>query len=54
MASRMPKSDKTTRMHVQMPNDWKASIAKAAKRLNVSISSFVAKAARDAAIKTSK
>ena len=51
MASRMPKSDKTTRMHVQMPRDWKAIIAKAAKRQNVSISSFVAKAAHDAASK---
>jgi uncharacterized protein (DUF1778 family) len=45
MASRMPKSDKTTRMHVQMPRDWKTVIAKAAKMQNVSISSFVAKAA---------
>ena len=43
--SRMPKSDDTVRAHVQMPPDWRRSIDRMAKKLNMSRSSFIAKAA---------
>lgn len=45
MASRLPKAKNTVRAHVQMPPEWRRVIDRAARKLHVSRSSYIANAA---------
>jgi uncharacterized protein (DUF1778 family) len=49
MTARLPKSTRTVRAHVQMPRDWRTVIDKAARKLNMSRSNYIATAAIAAA-----
>jgi len=49
MAARMPKNKNTVRAHVQMPPAWRTMIDRAARKLNMSRSNFIANASRAAA-----
>jgi hypothetical protein len=49
MTSRIPKSPDTVRCHVQMPPEWLRLIDRAARTSNMSRSSYIARAAYNAA-----